>query len=346
MSNSVLEQMISSYMATDQPQYAFGWQGGEPTLMGLDFFKHVTDLQKKYGHPRAQVANGLQTNCILITDDFAKHLAEYNFLVGVSLDGPAGIHNHYRKYAHGRGSHSDVIKGIKVLKRHNVEFNILTLVNHQNVRKPKEIYHYLCDNGFFYHQYIECVEFDKKGRLMPYAVSGREWGDFLCEIYDEWIKSDTRKVSIRLFDSILAMMVDGIANVCQMGCDCRQYFVVEHNGDIYPCDFFVKPELKLGNITEDSWEQLMASPVYAGFGNCKAQWNSRCDECEYLKFCGGDCQKNRFYGRDDPRQLSVLCRGWKQFYEHTLDGFERLADEIRAERAKFLLPVDQDARLY
>jgi len=342
MSDAVLDRMIASYMATDQPVYAFGWQGGEPTLMGVDFFKRVTELQQKHGRSGTSVSNGLQTNCTMITDDLAQHLARYNFLVGVSLDGPAEVHDHWRTCVNGRGSHADVMDGIEVLKRNNVEFNILTLVNSENVRKPREIYRYLRDHGFLFHQYIECVEFDENGRTMPFAISGEEWGDFLCGIYDEWIQSDTRKVSIRLFDSILAMMVDGVANVCKMGKDCRQYFLVEYNGDIYPCDFFVEPDLRLGNLADGSWEDFLAADVYRAFGEHKAAWNRACDACEYLRYCAGDCQKNRFYRVPDPAQLSALCTGWKRFYKHSIEGFKELAGQVRKERTAQVGPVGRN----
>jgi uncharacterized protein len=334
MSDAVLERVIRSYMATPQPQYAFGWQGGEPTLMGLDFFRRVTALQAKHGRPGAVVANGLQTNGTLIDDALAKHLARYRFLVGVSLDGSADVHDRYRRAPGGHGSHADVLRGIAALRRREVEFNILTLVSQANVRRAAEVYRYLCKQGFLYHQYIECVEFDGAARLMPYAVTGDEWGAFLCELYDTWIVRDTRRVSIRLFDTILSILVDGAANTCSSGRDCRQYFVVEHNGDVYPCDFYVRPELKLGNILESGWEALVAAPTYCEFGNLKSRWNEACASCQYLRLCAGDCLRNRRWERGaDPRQLSHLCAGWQRFYRHALPGLERLADEIRAARA-------------
>ena len=337
MSEEVLTQMISSYMKTAQKQYAFGWQGGEPTIMGVDFFRRVTDLQQKYGKNGALVANGLQTNATLIDGEFAKHLAKYKFLVGVSLDGPENIHNRYRITADGRGSYINVLRGIEHLKQNNVEFNILTLVTSANVKKGRDVYRFLCDMGFFYHQYIPCVEFDGKGSPMPFSVSGEEWGDFLCEIFDEWIKRDTRKVSMRLFDSILALMVDGVRNACNMGDNCCQYFVVEHNGDIYPCDFFVDSDKKLGNIMNDSWKELQVSPKYMEFGRKKSLWNKECEKCEYLKYCMGDCPKHRFYKGDNPDNLSWLCKGWKQFFSHSLPEFKKLALSIKGQRIKPLL---------
>lgn len=332
MKAEVAERMISSYLATQQPHYAIGWQGGEPTLMGLDFFKFVTDMQEKHGRSGQMVSNGLQTNGTLIDDNWARHVAKYNFLCGISLDGPEVIHNASRVNAAGLGSHADVMRGIECLRRHNAEFNILTLVNRMNVDKPREIYRYMVDNGFLFQQYIECVEFDQHGVLMPYAVTGREWGEFLCGIFDEWKKEDVRRVSIRLFDSILALMVDGIANVCAMGNDCCQYLVVEHNGDIYPCDFFVEPDLKLGNVMENTWEECLESPVYKAFGARKRELNFECKGCEYFKLCAGDCPKNRFAGGVNPSSLSHLCEGWKLFYSHSLPFFKELALEIRQQR--------------
>jgi len=333
MSDAVLERLISTYMATNQPQHSIGWQGGEPTLMGLDFFKRVTSLQQQYGRG-ASVSNGLQTNTTLIDDEWAKHLARYNFLVGVSIDGPPEIHDKYRTFVNGRGAHADVMRGLECLKRNKVEYNVLTLVSQSNVRHPVETYHYLRDElGVKFHQYIECVEFESDGSLQPFAVTGKEWGDFLCAVYDEWVRcGDTHRISIRLFDSILTLMVDGYANVCAMGRDCRSYLVVEHNGDVFPCDFYVRPDLKLGNIMEDSWEDLLASPAYAKFGARKTQWNEKCAECKYLQYCAGCCPKNRPASSQDPTQLSWLCNGWIQFFDHALPKLESLADDVRRQR--------------
>jgi len=336
MPDYVLDRMLSTFLRTPQPQHSIGWQGGEPTLMGVDFFKQVTDLEQRYGRPGSSVSNGLQTNTTLIDDEWAKHLAQYQFLVGVSIDGPPEVHNKYRVFVRGRGAHADVMKGLEALKRNRVEYNVLTLVSQSNVRQPREIYRYLRDElGVLFHQYIECVEFDGQDGLQPYAVNGREWGDFLCGIYDEWIGSgDTRRVSVRLFDSIMTMLVDGYANVCAMGTDCRQYLLIEHNGDVYPCDFYVRPDLKLGNVMENDWEQMLESDLYREFGARKRQWNEKCEGCPYLRYCAGCCPKNRPGQGEDPTRLSALCEGWLQFYEHAIPRFENLAQEIRHERAE------------
>ena len=333
MSDLVLRRMISSFLATEQPQHAFGWQGGEPTLMGLDFFKKVTAYQDEFGRPGMSVSNGLQTNGTLLDDAWCEHLARYNFLVGVSVDGPAKIHDHFRTFVDGHGAHADVMRGIQALRRNQVDFNILTLVSRSNVARPRETYRYLCEMGVLFHQYIECVEFDPDGQLMPFAITGEQWGEFLCAIFDEWYSKDTRRVSIRLFDTILTLLVDQYANTCSAGRDCRQYLVVEYNGDVYPCDFYVREDLKLGNVLTDSWESMQASPIYEAFGCRKTQWNPKCDACEFVMLCAGDCPKNRLgHGSGDPRQLSALCSGWKRFYAHALPRFELLATEIRQER--------------
>jgi uncharacterized protein len=327
MTDETLKNLTAGYLATEQPQYAFGWQGGEPTLMGVDFFRRVTALQQKYGHSGASVSNGLQTNATLINDELAAHLAEYNFLVGVSLDGPQEFHDHFRNTIDGHGSHEAVLRGIDCLKRHRVEFNVLTLINSINVAHPQEIYRYLCDKGLYYHQYIPCVEFGPNGQPLPFTITGQQWGDFLCEIFDQWYTADTRRVSIRLFDSILSLMLTGNYTLCHLGGYCNHYFVVEYNGDVYPCDFFVDTSKRLGNIMDNTWTELTQSPLYEQFGAQKAQWNPQCYTCKYLRYCSGDCLKHRFYGAEKPEQTSWLCQGWRQFYEHALPRLELLALE-------------------
>jgi uncharacterized protein len=331
MSLDLLERMIGGYMATYQPQYAFGWQGGEPTLMGLDFFEKVTELQQKLGRSGSSVANGLQTNGTLIDDKFAAHLARYNFLIGVSLDGPAEIHDHFRTAETGADSHERVLRGMAALRRNNAEFNILTLVNSVNVKRGRDVYRYLRDMDVNFHQYIPCVEFDDRMQPMPYSISADAWGDFLCEIYDEWLAHDTRRVSVRIFDSILSLMVERKPNVCHMEDNCCQYFVVEYNGDVYPCDFFVEAGKKLGNVTVDTWDTIQSSTAYSAFGALKQRWSTACANCRYLEYCKGDCLKHRPSGNAD---TSWLCAGWQRFYAHSLPGFRRLADEVLEEREK------------
>lgn len=329
MTQDVLEQVIRNYMCTDQPRYVFAWQGGEPALMGVDFYRRVVELQETYAPEGAVVINALQTNATLIDEEMARHLSDHKFLVGISLDGPAYLHDRYRRSAGGAGSFKEVMRGIQRLREKNAAMNVITVVTDIQVRKAKEVYRFLCDQYFDYHQYIPCVEFSEDGNLEPFAIKGEEWGDFLCELYDEWSKWDIQRVSIRLFDSIIARLVDGSCTVCDMDSDCRHYFVVESNGDVYPCDFYVRPELRLGNVLSGSWEQMWRSPIYADFGARKAMWQELCNQCEFLRFCLGDCPRRRTCGSGNTGGVSRLCSGYRQFYRHALPSLQVIAERIR-----------------
>jgi uncharacterized protein len=232
------------------------------------------------------------------------------------------------------------MKGVEALDRHKVEYNALILVSTANVEKPEEVYDYLTDLGIYYHQYIPCVEFDDSGAPLPYTISGEQWGEFLVGIYDRWAARDTRRVSIRDFDAILQHLVNGTYSMCVSGGYCANYFVVEYNGDVYPCDFFVEKSKRLGNIMTDSWGRLQSSSRYHAFARQKADWNEKCSSCRYLRFCSGDCLKQRFYGSRDADSLSWLCEGWERFYEHAVPGFEKLALEVLNEQ-QYSLPPSQ-----
>ncbi len=330
MSDEILKKMIASYMETNQNNnYAFGWQGGEPMIMGLKFFQRAVELQKLYAPPGAVISNGLQTNGTLITSDFARFLGEYKFLLGVSLDGPAYVHNYYRKTISQKPTHNLVMRGIEYLRQKEVEFNILILVNHENVRKASEIYQYLREQGFYYHQYIPCVEYNEINSPESFSITGEEWGNFLCDLFDQWIKKDMHKISIRLFDSILEYLVYGRYNVCYMGKNCCQYFVIEYDGSVYPCDFFVREDLLLGNVLYDKWADILKSPIYRKFGQEKANWHKSCSSCPFINLCHGDCQKFRIGSPQSSNILSVLCKGWKKFYTYTLPHFKIIADRIK-----------------
>lgn len=346
MPDKVLEEMIARYMATEQPQYIFGWQGGEPTLMGVEFFKKAVSYQKKYAKPGAVISNGLQTNGTLLTEEFAKFLHENHFLVGVSLDGPQELHDQYRVNKGMGGTYDKVWEGIKLLQKYKVDFNILTLVNSANVHHGKEIYNYLKNHGFYYQQYIPCVELDEAGNPLPFTITGKEWGNFLTEVFDEWIKSDTYRVSIRTLDSILSFMLEGWTSVCHMGGNCCQYFVVEHNGDIYPCDFFVEKERRVGNILEDSWEEMGQSFKYQSFGQLKNKWNEKCSKCPHLLYCSGDCLKHRINNESSPETLSWLCEGWENFYQYVIPPLTQLAKTVKQQGQEYGKTKNQSVSLF
>ena len=332
MSDSALERLVSSYLSIRQTVYSFAWQGGEPTLMGTNFFKRITALQEKFAHPGSQIANSLQTNTTLISDALAEQLARYSFLVGCSLDGPPELHNRYRQYPNAKPSHATVMKGIETLRRHKVDFNILILVSKANVHQASSVYRYLINHGFYFHQYIPCVEFDKNGKLLPFSITADEWGHFLCEIFDCWYPHDTRHVSIRHFDALLNKRLDNKESICSMSNNCCQYFVVEYNGDIYPCDFYVQKDLKIGNIADTSWENALSSPVYREFGLKKSKMHSQCLQCHYIDLCMGDCQKHRDKNNIQQPNPSHLCLGWQQFFKHTQKAFEDLEKIVTVNR--------------
>ncbi len=325
MDRETLETLTRSYLAMPMETHTFGWQGGEPTLMGVDFFREAVRLQEKY-RKGGSVGNALQTNGTLLDDEWGKFLHDSRFLVGISIDGPAELHDRFRKHADGRGSHAEVMRGLDVLKRNRVEFNALTLVSAANQDHPVEVYRYLKELGINFHQYIECVEFGPGGERMPFAVQPGKWGEFLCKIFDEWYPNDTRTVSIRLFDSIVSRLVTGVPTICPMGGNCCNYLVIEHNGDVFPCDFQVRPELRLGNIRETGFAELRALPRYREWGTTKDPHSARCSACRYLPLCMGDCPKNR-NGAE-----SALCEDWKLFYSHTIERFEALASELTRSR--------------
>jgi uncharacterized protein len=303
--------------------------------MGLGFFKQAHEYQLRYRQDGAHVTNGLQTNGSLLTVEWAEFLARHQFLVGISLDGPESLHDRYRRSAGGSGSYASVVKGIKLLKSSRSEFNILTLVSRANVDRPLEVYRFLRDElGCHYHQYIECVEFDGSGSLRDYSITGPQWGDFLCTIFDEWVRHDTNRVSVRLFDSIITTMLNKTPTMCTFGRDCRHYLVVEHNGDVYPCDFYVEDNMRLGNIAVDDWSTLLSRQRYVEFGQRKHLLDQTCRTCPFAELCAGDCQKNRLTKNLEPCSPSVLCEGWKQFYRHAVPTFTKLVKKLKRRQAE------------
>lgn len=328
MTEKTLEKMIRSYMEIPMREYSFAWQGGEPTILGLGFFKKVVELQNKYAPPNAIITNALQTNATLIDEPMADFFAKHNFLLGVSLDGSKEFHNKYRLTVSGGPTHNRVMEGINFLRQGKVEFNILCLVNSNNVENPGELYKYYREKGFKYLQFIPCVEYNDEGDLSPYSITGVQWGKFLSKIFDIWYRKDSQRVSLRHFDSVLNYLVKGIYSQCTMDKDCRQYFVVEYDGGIFPCDFFVEKDLQLGNIKTTTWEEALENPLYERFGKQKNKWNELCSSCTWLRLCHGDCQKMK--GPDAQSDtLSTLCDGWQIFYNHTIERFDQIANAIR-----------------
>ena len=302
MQPGVLRRMMESYCALPFKEKSVAFQGGEPTLAGLDFFRSVAQYPAE---------KSLQTNATLITDEWAEFLAAGHWLVGASVDGPAPVHDLFR------GSHAATVAGIRRMERAGVDYNLLTVVSQSNVSNPVGTYLYLRDNfSTRFHQYIECTGPRRE-------ITAEQWGDFLCGLFDEWAKRDSRTVSIRLFDSIVAQMAVGHPTQCSFGTSCRQYLVVEHDGSVYPCDFHVREDLRLGNVMTDSWEKMLSCDAYRKFAVRKLSGlPSACVGCRHYRWCHGDCPRNRQGGR------SVLCAGWMRFFDHAIPVLEQIVANL------------------
>ena len=298
MKPELLERMLASYAALPFAAKSVVLQGGEPLLADREAFAAMNDADG--------IEKSVQTNATLVTDELAREFAEGGWLVGASLDGPRGLNA-------ARGESFDAaVRGIRRLEAAGVDYNLLAVVSRANAAHPAEVYRFLRDSfETRFHQYIECT-----GPSLE--ITGKEWGGFLVGLFDEWIKADAHSVSIRLFDSIVSTLLFGRPTQCSFSCTCEQYLVVEHDGSVYPCDFFVRPELRLGNVATHSWEEMTSSPAYRAFAARKsADLPQKCRDCRHFEFCRGDC----------PRSRQVLCEGWLRFFDHALPAFRGLAAE-------------------
>jgi len=309
----------------------FAWQGGEPTLMGLDFYKRAVELQKKYGVTGQEVGNSLQTNAILLDNaDWCRFLHEAKFLVGVSIDGPKELHDHYRLDLGGHGTWDRVMRAIGRCKEHRVEFNTLTLVNHLTADHADAVFDFLVELGSRYLQFIPCVEVDPQaGGIAEFSVTPKQYGDFLCRVFDRWVRFGPQRLSIRDFDSILSFCVAGHHNLCTFDRQCSQYIVIEHSGDVFPCDFFVEPAWRLGNILETPIEQLAACEQKKSFARRKLTISNKCLICRHLALCRGGCMKDRVTAADGGTVQSYFCESYRQFFDHALPRFMQIAAQIR-----------------
>lgn len=329
MSDDVLKAMISQYLSAAGKYTSFGWQGGEPLLMGVSFFRRVVEFQQMYGYSGQYVGNSVQTNTTLITSDLARLFHDYNFLLGVSLDGPEEYHDLYRRFPSGRSTFHRVMQNTQILDAHKVEYNILAVVNNVTARKPDEIYNFFLESGFFYLQYIPIVEFDKEtGQLLDFSVSARDYGDFLCKLFDLWYNNGQPRASIRLFENIAAMYMGVPSEACVYMDECGTYAVVEYNGDVYPCDFFVKEEWCLGNLLETPLEEIIAGDKVQEFNRRKSQDHPDCQECEWQSICRCGCPHSWNQSGDD-----YLCSSYKQFFAHSENRFKTLAKKLKAQQA-------------
>lgn len=310
MSDELLEKFIDEYINSQtMPQVLFTWHGGETLMRPLSFYKKAMELQKKYARGRT-IDNCIQTNGTMLTDEWCEFFRENNWLVGVSIDGPQEFHDEYRKNKMGKPSFVKVMQGINLLKKHGVEWNAMAVINDFNADYPLDFYRFFKEIGCQYIQFAPIVERilshedgrhlaslaeNKAGTLADFSITPEQWGNFLCALFDEWVKEDVGKYYVQIFDSTLANWMGEQPGICTMAKTCGHAGVMEFNGDVYSCDHFVFPEYKLGNIYSKTLVEMMHSERQHNFGNMKYQsLPTQCKECEFLFACNGECPKNRF----------------------------------------------------
>lgn len=326
MSDDVLDAFLKKTLSYGAGYNMFIWQGGEPTLMGKNFYEKVVQLQERYRTPATIVENTLQTNGVLLDSEWAQFLKKNNFLSGISIDGPREIHDHYRFHYNKKGSHNQIMQSVASMNQVGAEYNILFLLTDQNIRQPEKIYKFIKENEFGFIQFIPSYETDRNGKERPFSVHGKELADFYEKIFELWYPDDVKKISIRFFEDILQYQIFGRKTSCVFMDRCDAYLVVEHNGDVYPCDFYVNKDQYIGNILTDSLENLMFSPRREKFAMRKNELPEACAQCSIKNFCMGECPRYRPIKKGKVRK-NVFCESIYRTYhlfEKNLDGIKKI----------------------
>lgn len=336
--DDVLTKFIKEYMGIKRGAVPFAWQGGEPLLAGFDFFKKVVHLQAKYAPKNTIISNSIQTNGTLINEEWAAFFREYNFLVGVSLDGPEGINDARRITGSGKGSFRSIMKGIEILRKAGVDFNILTVLHENNINHPKELMNFYKENGFTYVQFIPCMDFQAQdtSQVGTFLITPKEYGDFLCEVFDIWYNDGNPEMSIRFFDNMLAVYLHQQPQICTNQKTCPTTLVFEQNGDAYPCDFFIDPQFKLGNIGIDSLDTILHNEKMDRFLSMKPSLPESCVSCEFLQLCHGGCPRNRM-NENGLYEVDYFCSSFKQVYRYAHDRMLEIASNIKRVRMNELM---------
>ncbi len=349
MSPERLEMFIREYIQSQNTEtITFAWQGGEPTLMGVDFFRQAVTLQQRYANGH-KIENSLQTNGTRLNDEWCSFLAETHFLVGISIDGPKPYHDRFRLTRSGAGSFDDVMRGLSCLRKHNVEFNTMTCVHRGNENAGREVYRFLRKNGSRYMQFIPIVERipaeagsckhglklaapgDEEAAVTTWSVSPKGHGRFLSDVFDEWKKKDVGRYFVRDFDCALGNWLNMGSSMCTHAETCGRALALEHDGYVYSCDHYVYPEYRLGRLGESPLSSMVDLPQQKTFGETKkTELCTKCNSCHYRFACGGDCPKHRFVEQaGEPHKLSYLCPGYMHFFSHIKPTMEKMANEWR-----------------
>jgi len=341
MAYDLLETYTRQYIEAQRvPEVTFAWQGGEPTLLGLEFYRHAVLLQQKYRRPGMRIQNTLQTNGTKLDDAWCSFFKEHGFLIGLSVDGPRALHDAYRVDKGGAGSFERVMKGLGLLKKYGVEFNILTTLHAANAPHPLEVYRFLRDEvGTRFVQFIPIVErdndtgFQEGGEVTNRSITAEQYGAFMVKVFNEWVRRDVGRVYVQLFDVALAAWVGMSPGLCVFEKTCGTALALEHNGDVYSCDHYVEPDYLLGNLQELPLVDLVASEQQGAFGRAKAALPRYCQSCEVRFVCNGGCPKDRILTAPDGEPgLNYLCRGYRGFFNHVAPYMQFMAAELRQQR--------------
>ncbi len=358
MSDNLLEEYIRQYIEA-QPvnDINFAWQGGEPTLMGLEFFRQAVRYQQKHKRPGMRITNALQTNAVTLDDDWCEFFAENGFLLGVSLDGPRDMHDHYRVDKGGNPTFDKVMRGIRLLQKHEAEYNILTTVHAANAGQGAQVYRFLRDEvGTAFMQFIPIVERDNDtgyqegDRVTERSITAEGYGQFLIDMYEEWVRRDVGRVFVQIFDIALAAWTGAPPGLCIFDETCGLAMAMEHNGDVYSCDHYVEPDYKLGNIMDVPLSDIVVMDQQVQFGQHKRDSLPQyCLDCEVKFVCNGGCPKNRFIDTPEGEPgLNYLCAGYRAFFNHVRPTMQYMAGELAGRRppANVMLELArQDAEL-
>jgi len=334
MTFDTLETLVRQYMGLGFPVPGFAWQGGEPTLMGVEFFRKAVECERRYGRSGQQVSNTFQTNGVLLDETWCRFFRENLFLLGISIDGPERFHDVYRLDHAGRGTFARAMRGISTCREHGVEFSVLILLNDRNVAHPDDLFRFVVENRFGYVQFIPCIERDPlTRRRAPFSITPRQYGDFLSRLFDLWCDYGPDRLNIREFDSLTTRFVLGHPTICTYSRECGGFLVVEHTGDAFSCEFFVGPEWRLGNIRETPIEDLAGAEARLAFARSKEDLSGRCRRCPHLEICWGGCLKDRTrMGDGSARRESYFCDGYLRFFDYARPRIEEIAAAVREGR--------------
>ena len=334
MPEPLLEEYIRQHIAASPAaEVTFSWHGGEPAVLGVDFFSTVVALQRKHTPPGRRVINGIQTNGVLIDEEWGRFLAEEHFGVGLSLDGPADLHDGYRVNRGGEPTHAHAMRAWEILRRHGIPCDILCVVHDRNVRRPLQVYRFIREMGASYLGFLPIIErvAGSATAVTPESVPPAAFGEFLSTIFDEWIRGDVHRIMVQMFDEAARPSMGLDHSLCIFRPTCGELPVLEHNGDFYSCDHFVNPEHRIGNILETPLVELLDSPAQLAFGNAKRdRLPAMCRRCEFLKMCNGGCPKDRFLTTPEGEPgLNYLCAGFQRFFAHCRRHFERMGENTK-----------------